>query len=175
MTGRRRARVLAVAALAAAGAIAQACAKPSEENRIRRLLNEAVDRAEKKDIARLEQLFAPGYADFEGRDTNGTMRLVTDYLDRYRGVVIHLLGARVGDIGPDGQVSVECEVSLSHGAAEVLRKLIRYTGEYYRFRIELRKDAPAGWRLTYAEWRSIGLAEVFPESLAILKELFPGL
>jgi hypothetical protein len=175
MTRPGRARVIAVAALAAAVAFAQACGKPSEEVRIRELLKEAVRRAEKKDIARLEGLFAPGYADFEGRDTNGTIRLVTDHLDRYRGVVIHLLGARVGDIDPDGLASVECEVSLSHGAAEVLRKLIRYAGEYYRFRIDLRKDGPSGWRFTYAEWRPIGLTEVFPESLAILKELFPDL
>ena len=112
---------------------------------------------------------------FRGRDPAGTLRLVTDYLDRYRGIVIHLLGARIGDVGPDGRASVECEVSLSHGAAEVLRKLIRYTGEYYRFRIDLRKNERGEWRLTYAEWQSIGLAELFPESLDILKKLFPGL
>ena len=175
MKGPGRARAVALIALAAAVAPVMTCGRPSEEVRIRELLKEAVRRAEKKDIARLEELFAPGYADFEGRDTAGTVRLVANYLDRYRGVVIHLLGVRVGDIDPDGLASVECEVSLSHGAAEVLRKLIRYTGEYYRFRIDLRKDGPAGWRFTYAEWRPIGLTEVFPESLAILKELFPGL
>ncbi len=175
MTRPGRARVIAVAALAAAGALAQACAKPSEEVRIREILKEAVARAEKKDTSGLMKLFAPDYTDFEGRDAAATLRLVTDTLDRYRGIVIHLLGARVGDIEPDGRASVECDVSLSHGAAEVLRKLIRYTGEYYRFRIDLRKAGPEGWRFTCAEWRSIGLLEVFPESLAILKELFPGL
>jgi len=175
MTRPGRALVIATAALAAAAALAMSCGRPSEEVRIRELVKEAVRRAEKKDIARFEGLFAPGYADFEGRDTAGTVRLVANYLDRYRGVVIRLLATRVGDIDPDGLASVECEVSLSHGAAEVLRKLIRYAGEYYRFRIDLRKDGPAGWRFTYAEWRPIGLTEVFPESLAILKELFPDL
>jgi hypothetical protein len=121
------------------------------------------------------EFFAPDYEDFSGRDPAGTLRLITDYLDRYRGIVIHLLSARVGDVGPDGRASVECEVSLSHGAAEVLRKLIRYSGEYYRFRIDLRKSERGEWRFTYAEWQSIGLAGLFPESLDILKKLFPGL
>ena len=175
MTRSVRARILAIAALAAAVAIAQACGKPSDEIRIRELLKETVARAEKKDTAGLREFFAPDYTDFEGRDAAGTLQLVTDYLDRYSGVVIHLLGARVGDIDPDGRASVECDMCLSHGAAEVLRKLIRYTGEYYRFQIDLRKAGPSDWRFTYAEWRSVGLTEIFPESLAILKELFPGL
>jgi hypothetical protein len=63
---------------------------------------------------------------------------------------------------------------MSHGAAEVLRKLIRFTGEYYRFRIDLRKTGPVEWRFVYAEWESIGLDGLFPESLEILRKLFPG-
>ena len=121
------------------------------------------------------ELFAPDYRDFQGRDAAGTLDLVTDYLDHYRGVVIHLLGVRTGGIDPRGTASVECDVSLSPGAAEVLRKLIRYTGEYYRFKVDLRKTGPGAWRFTYAEWESLGLAELFPESLDLLKELFPGL
>ncbi len=165
----------AAAVLAAIGFSVPACGRPSDESAIRALLEASVARAEKKDARGLMEFFAPDYVDFEGRDPAGTLRLVTEYLDRYRGIVIHLLGARVGDVGPDGRASVECEISLSHGAAEVLRKLIRYTGEYYRFRFDLRKTGPGEWRFIRAEWQSIGLAELFPESLAVLKELFPGL
>ncbi len=175
MTEQKIRLAAAAAVLAALVLSAPACGKPSNEAAIRALLEESVGRAEKKDARGLMEFFAPDYADFEGRDRAGTLRLITDYLDQYRGVVIHLLGARVGDVGPDGRASVECEVSLSHGAAEVLRKLIRYTGEYYRFRIELRKAGRADWLFTYAEWQSIGLPDLFPESLDILKKLFPGL
>ncbi|HMA54168.1 MAG TPA: hypothetical protein VKT17_06875 [Acidobacteriota bacterium] len=175
MTEQRIRLAAAASVLAAVVLWAPACGKPSDESAIRARLRESVARAEKKDVRGLMEFFAPDYTDFEGRDRTGTLRLITEYLDQYRGVVIHLLGARVGDVGPDGRASVECEVSLSHGAAEVLRKLIRYTGEYYRFRIELRRSGRAEWLFTYAEWRSIGLAELFPESLDILKKLFPGL
>ena len=164
--------VLAALALAALAAVSTACGPPSEEGRIRSLLKKAAALAEKKDLDALKELFAPDYEDFQGRDVNGTARLVSGYLDRYRSVVIHLLGARVGQPGPDGRASVEFEVSLSHGAAEVLRRLMRYSGEYYRFEVEVRKDG-RDWRFVAAEWSSIGLAELLPESLDILKELFP--
>lgn len=167
--------LLAVSTFAAMVALPQACGRPSEEARIKEFLKGSIALAEKRDISSLTDRFAPEYEDFEGRDIEGTVRLVTDYLDGYRGVVIHLLGARVGEVGPDGRASVECEVSLSHGAAELLRKLIRYTGEYYRFRFELARSPRGDWRFAYAEWRSIGIIDLFPESLEILKELFPGL
>jgi hypothetical protein len=66
-------------------------------------------------------------------------------------------------------------VSLSHGAAEVLRKLIRLSGEYYRFLAEVRKDSDGQWRFVSAEWSSIGLTDLLPESFEILKELFPDI
>jgi hypothetical protein len=166
---------LAAMAIALAGLLALSCGKPSEETLIRDVIREAAARAEDRDVAGLRGLFAADYRDFQGRDADGTIRLVRDHLDRYRGVVIHLLGARLGEIGTDGVVSVECEIAMSHGAAEVLRKLIRFTGEYYRFRIDLRRSGPGEWRFTYAEWESIGLEGLFPESLDILRKLFPGL
>jgi hypothetical protein len=175
LSGPPGARIFMAAAVAAVSLSAGACGTPSDEALIRGLLKETVARAEQKDTRGLRELFAPDYADFEGRDVDGTLGLIKGYLGRYTGVVIHLLGARVGDIQPDGRASVECEVSFSHGAAEVLRRLMRYTGEYYRFEIDLRKTGPGDWRFAYAEWHSIGLADLFPESLEILKKLFPGL
>ncbi|MBN2266490.1 MAG: hypothetical protein JW775_11830 [Candidatus Aminicenantes bacterium] len=161
-------------ALAMTGLLALACGKPSDEALIRDLLKRTAARAEKGDTAGMMEAFAPDYVDFEGRDGEGTLRLVAGYLGRYRRVVIHLLGTRVGPVGPDGRASLECEVSLSHGAAEALRKIIRYAGEFYRFRIELGKTGPGEWRFTYAEWEPVGPAGLFPESLDVLRELFPG-
>lgn len=164
----------ALAALAL-GVLATACGAPSDEARIKELLKRSVALAEEKEFGALMDSFAPDYADFEGRDKAGTEALIRDYLESYRGVVIHLLGARIDAAAPEGRAVVECEISLSHGAAEVLRKLIRYTGEYYRFRFELARSGRGGWLFTRAEWESIGPAELFPESLEILRKLFPDL
>ncbi len=172
---RRPVRTTAAAALALTALLSAACGRPSDESRVRGLLERAAALAEKKDAAGLGDLFAPDYRDFQGRDAEGTLRLITGYLDRYSHIVIHLLAVRVGDVGPDGRASVECEVSLSHGAAEVLRRLIRYSGEYYGFRMAVRREGAKDWRFTAAEWQPIGLAELSPEALAVLKKLFPGL
>ena len=162
-------------AAAVACLLAASCGRPSEEARIRELLEESAALAEKRDVSGLMDLFTPEYRDFEGRDKAGTVRLVTDYLARYRGVVVHVLGVHPGTVGADGRAEVECEVALSHGAAEILRKLIRIGSEYYRFRFDLRKDAAGEWRFAYAEWEAIALSGLFPESLDILRKLFPDL
>jgi len=120
-------------------------------------------------------LLAPDYKDFEGRDKAGTVGLITDYLARYRGVVVHVLGVELGPTAADGRAEVACEVALSHGAAEILRKLIRIGSEYYRFRFGLLKDGAGEWCFAYAEWEQVGLTDLFPESLVILKKLFPEL
>jgi hypothetical protein len=164
-------------ALAAAVAclLAGSCGRPSEEARIREFLERAATLAEKRDVDGLAGLFAADYRDFEGRDKAGTVQLVTDHLARYRGVVVHVLGVHPGTIGADGRADIACEVSLSHGAAQFLRKLLRLGNEYYRFRFDLRKDGAGKWRFVYAEWESIALTDLFPESLSILKKLFPDL
>jgi hypothetical protein len=170
----RRAAALGLAA-GAVCLFAWSCGRPSEEARIRAFLEDSAARAEKRDVASLMELFSPDYTDFEGRDKAGTVNLITDYLARYRGVVVHILGVHPRPIGTDGRAEVECEVALSHGAARVLRRLIRVGSEYYRFRFDLREDGTGAWRFTYAEWESIGLAELFPESLEVLRKLFPEL
>lgn len=174
---KRAAAPLSAVSIAAAVAclLAGSCARPSEEARIRELLEETAARAEKRDVGGLADLFTPDFKDFEGRDKAGTVRLVTDYLARYRGVVVHILGVHPGTVGADGRADIECEVALSHGAAEILRKLIRIGSEYYRFRFDLRKDAAGEWRFAYAEWEPLALTGLFPESLDILRKLFPDL
>ncbi|HOW85373.1 MAG TPA: hypothetical protein P5119_07990 [Candidatus Aminicenantes bacterium] len=170
---RGRGRAWAVA-LAVAAILSPACRARSGEARIRSLLEEAVERAAKRDEAGLTRLLAPEYEDFEGRDAARTGKLLRGFFDRYRGIVVHLLGVRIGPAAADGRVPVECEVSLSHGAAEVLRKLVRFAGTCYRFRLEVRPEPRAGWRFVSAAWEEVGPAGLFPESLDILKGLFPG-
>jgi ketosteroid isomerase-like protein len=164
-----------LAALLVVGLLGPACGGPSEEDRIREVIGKAAARAEKRDVEGLMRFLTADYVDGKGRDREATARLVAGYFERYRGVVVHVLGARVGEIAPDGRASVEFEIALSHGAAEMLRKLIRWGGETYRFEADMRKDERGEWRLAYADWDEIALAGLFPESLAVLKELFPGL
>ena len=150
------------------------CRPPSEEARLKAFLKETVSLAEKGDLGAVMARLADDYADFEGRDKAATEALVRDYLRR-GGIGIHLLGARAEALEPDGEASVQAEALMSSGPAEVFRKLIRYTGECYRFRLRLRRTTPSSWLIVSAAWESIPLSELLPESLAVLKKLFPDL
>ena len=55
-----------------------------------------------------------------------------------------------------------------------MRKIIRFAGDFYRFKLELRKT-PVGWRISRAEWEYLELNGLFPESLPVLKKIFPGI
>jgi len=149
------------------------CSSGSEEARIEKLMDRIGSLAEKKDLPGLLALLADGYADFEGRDRAATEALLADHFSRRYGIVVHLLHAEIGDVGPEGTASVKTDVVLSSGGAEVLRKIIRFAGEYFRFKLDLRKT-PDGWRVGRAEWTRSSLNDLFPKSLPILRELFPG-
>ena len=159
--------VLAISALS--------CSSPTEEARIKDFLAETTRLAEKKDLTAVMLRIAEDFRDFEGRDKTATAAVIEDYFGRYRGIVIHLLSVKVDAVDPEGVASVRAEVMVSSGAAEALRKLIRYIGDYYRFSFRLKPAGSKKWLFAYAAWESIPLSELFPESLAILKKLFPGL
>ena len=52
--------------------------------------------------------------------------MIEEYFSRYRGIVIHVLASRIVVDGP-GSASLETDVSLSSGAAQAFRKLIRFS------------------------------------------------
>jgi ketosteroid isomerase-like protein len=158
----------------AAVLILTSCARESEEARILKLMSGLGKLVEKKDLSGLLAVLTDDYADFEGRDKKATKALVGDYFQRRFGIVMHLLHTKVGDIRQDGEASLETDVVLSSGGAEVLRKIIRFAGDFYRFKLELRKT-PVGWRISRAEWEYLSLNDLFPESLPILKKIFPGI
>lgn len=153
-------------------ALGPSCGHPSEEARITKFMKETIALAEKRDLGAVMERLAEDYTDFEGRDKTATEALIRDYFRR-TGIVIHLLSTKVDAIEADGRASVRAEAMLSSGAAEVFRKLIRYAGDYYRFNIRLRATPPATWQIVSASWESVPLTELFPESLAVLKKLFP--
>jgi hypothetical protein len=167
---RKRAVIIGLGALL----LVASCADESEEARILKFMNSVGKLVEKKDLSGFLAVLTDDYADFEGRDKKATEALVGDYFRRRFGIVMHLLHTKVGDITAGGEVSLETDVVLSSGGAEVLRKIVRFAGDFYRFKLELRKT-PVGWRINRAEWEYLSLNDLFPESLPILKNFFPGI
>lgn len=160
-------------AAAALLAIFVCCSPGSEEARIASLMGRIGELAEKRDLSGLLSLLTDDYADFEGRGRAATEALVADHFRRRYGIVVHILHAEIGEVRTDGTAAVRADVVLSSGAAEILRKIVRFAGELYRFELELRKT-PDGWRVARAEWAPSSPRILFPESLPVLRELFPG-
>ena len=150
------------------------CGDESEEVRIVKFMSTISKLVENKDMSGLLTVLTDDYADFEGRDKRATEALVGDYFRRRFGIVVHLLHTKVGDITAGGEASLETDVVLSSGGAEVLRKIVRFAGDFYRFKLDLRKTLD-GWRISRSEWDNLALDDLFSESLPILKKFFPGI
>jgi hypothetical protein len=163
-------KILALSILACA-AFFPTCRPKTEEDQIRELMKEAGRLIEKKDISSLMDLLSDDYSDYRGRDKTQTHDMVQTYFSEFRGIVVHILSTRIDTISPP-EASIQTDAALSSGAAKALRKLVPVSTDNYRFKIELIKKQD-GWRIRDAEWHHIGIEELFPESLSILKKLFP--
>lgn len=147
------------------------CRRAGDETRIRRLVTELAAAAEKGDGERFESSLAVTYHDNEGRDRAGTRALLQEYQTRYGGIVVHLLDVRIEtDRPPDAWIEVDA--ALSSGAADTLRRLVRFSGECYRFRCRLVRDG-VEWKVAAAEWRLIGSENLSGAAIKTLKEIFP--
>ena len=98
--------------------------------------------------------------------------MVQTYFSEFRGIVVHMLSTRIDGIHL-GDATIRTDAALSSGAAKALRKLVPVSTDNYRFKIGLIKKQDR-WLIRYAEWKHIGIEELFPESLSILKKLFPN-
>ncbi len=149
------------------------CQEKTEEEFILEMMEDVGKYAEKKDMASIMINLADDYHDFEGRGKKETQDMINEYYERYRGIAINMLSTQIEEIS-SLEASIQTEVAFSSGAAKVLRKLIRYSTENYRVRIKLIKRNDR-WQIKYAEWKYVTLNKLFPESLSILKKIFPEL
>jgi hypothetical protein len=147
------------------------CQEKSEKNLILELMENVVKLAEKREIDNLMSNLADDYFDFEGRDKDKTRDLLIQYFEQHEGIVIHILSTRF-DEGDPLRAQIQTEMAISSGGAEILRKLIKFTGETYRFKIHLLKTNRQ-WQVQFAEWKDVGVEELYPESLSSLKKIFP--
>jgi len=148
------------------------CGAKTDAQLIAAVLDDMAVRVEKKDAAGLVAHLAAGYSDFEGRDRARTLAMVEEYFSRYRGIKAKLLASRIA-MGESGAAIVEFDVSLFSGVASALRKAVGFSGENYRFSCAFRKNGT--WLIAEARWEYIPLESLFPESLKMLRELFPDL
>jgi hypothetical protein len=148
------------------------CRSKTDREIITALIDKMAVQVEKKDAQGLIAHLAERYMDFEGRDRDRTAAMVGEYFSRFRGIVIKVLSSRI-EIGSKQEAEVEADVAFFSGAASAFRKMIGFSGENYRFKFTMQKKGD--WMIQGAQWEYIPLSGLFPESLLILRELFPDL
>jgi hypothetical protein len=146
------------------------CAPKTDEDNIRELMKEAGRHIENKEIADLMDLLSDDYSDFRGRNKIQTEGMVRTYFLEFRGIVVHMLGMRIDEMD-QRKATIRMDAALSSGAAKALRKLMPISTDNYRFHIRLAKTQDR-WLIQYAEWKHVGIEELFPESLSLLKKIF---
>ena len=147
------------------------CTPKTDEDRVRGLMKEASQHIEKKELSKLMECLSDDFSDFRGRDKSETQNMVQTYFREFRGIVIHVLGTKIDKIDLE-KATIQTDAALSSGAAKALRKLVPVSTDNYRLKIELIKKHDR-WLIRHAEWKHIGIEELFPESLTLLKKLFP--
>jgi len=166
----RTACLLAAALLIAA--VGPSCRARSDKDAIAGVLEDLAAQVEKRDADGLLAHLAGNYLDFEGRDRLATRALAEEYFRRYRGIKIKLLSSRI-EMETGGAATAEFDVSLYSGIGAALRKAVGFSGENYRVSCRFRREGK--WLISEARWESIALRDLFPESLRILREIFPDL
>ncbi|MBN1271140.1 MAG: hypothetical protein JXB26_02620 [Candidatus Aminicenantes bacterium] len=145
----------------------------TEEERLVECIREMGRMAEKKDIDGIMTYIAEDYQDHQGRDWMRTEEMIKDYFMTYRGIAVSMLGIQVVSFLPEEAVA-RTEVALSSGPAKVFRKLLKYSTDIYRIEMEMIQEGEY-WQVRSARWHYIGLEEILPESLSVLRKLFPDI
>ena len=145
----------------------------SDRELILELIESLESLAEKKYTASILDCLSDTFGDKEGHSKAEMENILNRYFEKYSGIVVNILSSQIVDLKSD-RARVETDVSLSSGAAKMFRKLIAYSGQTYRFSLRLIKKE-SGWKIDYAGWRYVYLEELFPESMKVLKKLFPKL
>ena len=165
-------RLISMIVALAAASLFSSCRSRTEQEILADEIDDMAARVEKKDSRGLVAHLADDYRDFEGRDRTQTEAMAEEYFSRYRSIKIKLLSSRIA-MGEAGAATAEIEVSLYSGLASALRKGIGFSGENYRVSCLFRKGRE--WRVHEARWEYVPLENLFPESLKVLRELFPDL
>lgn len=149
--------------------IFQACKEKTDEELILDMMDEVGRLAEEKDIESLLRHLAEDYSDFRNRGKKETREMLQSYFSQFRGIVIHMLSTRIVERS-SSEAIIQTEMALSSGGARILRRLIKISTDNYRLKLSLIKRNDE-WLIQYAEWKTVSLSELFPESLSILQKI----
>ncbi|MEN8221893.1 MAG: hypothetical protein ABFR36_01430 [Acidobacteriota bacterium] len=147
------------------------CGSSDKRSEIEIAIYKAVDAAVENDVDQFMTFIDYDYLDGEERIKPDIQEKVENYLNRFRVISINILNIKTVQSDND-TAEVVAEINFSHGLGKMLSKVFRSYGESYRFHLDMVRRS-RGWAVKQAKWEWMSLEDLYPESLKVLRELFP--
>lgn len=147
------------------------CGTSSGRSEIEETIYNAASVAEKRDVEEFMKIISKDYLDREERTRADIEEKIRKYFNRFKGISVNILNVRTVNKGVN-DAEVITEISFSSGIGKVFSKVFSSYGEVYRFYISMLYLSER-WVVKNAEWEWMSIDEIYPESLKVLRELFP--
>ncbi len=148
------------------------CSTSSGRSEIEEIIYSAVSAAEEKDVEKFMKIISIEYLDEEERTKADIREKVKTYLNRFRGISVNILNIKTVNKSMTS-AEVITEISFSSGIGKIFSKIVNSYGEVYRFNISMSLISKS-WVVRRADWSWMSIDELYPESLKVLRELFPN-
>ncbi len=156
---RRRTACLVASALLLA---LPACRRPpTDEERIRTLVDDAARAAAEKRVSDVVEGVSESFRG-EGLDRQGLKQLVAFHVLRGSWLAVLVAGTRVEVRGDAGDAVVDVVMSRTRQATTVA-ELLAAEATVHRFTLRLARER-GGWKVTAAAWRPISVAELLSDA-----------
>lgn len=148
------------------------CNTSSGRSEIEETIYSAISAAEERDVEKFMKIISIEYLDKEERTKSDIREKIEIYLNRFRGIAVNILNIKTVNESMNS-AEVITEISFSSGINKIFSKIVNSYGEVYRFNISMSRKSK-NWVVKSAEWSWMSIDELYPESLKVLRELFPN-
>ena len=135
-------------------ALAPACSKETEEDKVKKLITGIQQAAEEKKIAAVLEHVSKSFQDPQGNDYNGVKGLLAFYFFRHQKVSVYMPNIDIVVNGPASKALFQA-ILTGRGAGESAGTIIPEALGAYNFEVLLKKEDGA-WKVTSAKWERAG-------------------
>ena len=135
-------------------ALAPACSKETEEDKVKKVITGIQQAAEEKKIAAVLEHVSKSYQDPQGNDYNGVKGLLAFYFFRHQKVSVYMPNIDIVVNGPASKALFQA-ILTGRGAGESAGTIIPEALGAYNFEVLLKKEDGA-WKVTSAKWERAG-------------------
>lgn len=140
--------------------ILSACARPvSEEDRLKAIVNEAAEAAQKKDIDAIRKHISKSYKDPEGNDYDSVRRILAYHFIRAETVSVFVRGIDIEIKGGTALAAVNAFLVRGKDVKSI-KDILPESAAGYKFDLIFKKE-DGDWKVVNAEWQNVGAAGLF--------------